>query len=258
MQPTVVVADDGREEERELPADALFILIGGQPLTAGVEGWLRRDERGLSDDRARPPRGRSARPLVAARARSHVPRVQRTGCLRRRRRPARLDQARRIGSRGRGDGDRAHPSIPLRPTERRTVRVIRFETSVRIEQPVDEVFAYVSEPENFPRWNSAVQTVRKTSFGEDPVGLTYSMTRQLPSGQAENDLEITAYERPREFAIRTLSGPTPFAYRYAFSPSDGGHSLSSTPRSNCPAPLRWWDRLRDAQSKGAWTTTSPG
>ena len=44
---TVVVADDAREEERELPADALFILIGGQPLTAGVEGWLRRDERGF-------------------------------------------------------------------------------------------------------------------------------------------------------------------------------------------------------------------
>jgi hypothetical protein len=48
------------------------------------------------------------------------------------------------------------------------------------------------------------------------------MTRQLPSGQAENELEITAYERPREFAIRTLSGPTPFTYRYAFSASDDG------------------------------------
>lgn len=100
--------------------------------------------------------------------------------------------------------------------------MIRFQTSVRIERPIDEVFAYVSEPENFPRWNSAVRTVRKTSSGEHPVGATYSMTRQLPSGQAENDLEITAYERPREFAIRTLSGPTPFAYRYAFSPSDEG------------------------------------
>ena len=44
---TIVVADDAREEDRELPADALFILIGGQPLTAGVEGWLRRDEHGF-------------------------------------------------------------------------------------------------------------------------------------------------------------------------------------------------------------------
>jgi len=48
------------------------------------------------------------------------------------------------------------------------------------------------------------------------------MIRLLPSGQAENELEITAYERPRGFAIRTSSGPTPFVYRYAFSPSDGG------------------------------------
>ncbi len=28
------------------PADAMYVLIGGQPLTAGVEGWLRRDEGG--------------------------------------------------------------------------------------------------------------------------------------------------------------------------------------------------------------------
>jgi uncharacterized protein YndB with AHSA1/START domain len=48
--------------------------------------------------------------------------------------------------------------------------VIRFETSVRIERPVEEVFTYVSDPENFSRWNSAVRTVRKTSAGEDEVG----------------------------------------------------------------------------------------
>jgi uncharacterized protein YndB with AHSA1/START domain len=100
--------------------------------------------------------------------------------------------------------------------------VISFQTSVRIARPVEEVFDYVSEPENLPRWNSAVQTVRQTTSGEDPVGSSYAMTRQLPSGQAENELEITVFEHPREFAIRTLSGPTPFVYRYAFSASDGG------------------------------------
>ena len=44
---TALVADDAREAEEEIRADALFILIGGQPLTAGVKGWLRRDERGF-------------------------------------------------------------------------------------------------------------------------------------------------------------------------------------------------------------------
>jgi len=35
-----------RDEERRMPIDALFILIGGDPLTEAVEGWLRRDEHG--------------------------------------------------------------------------------------------------------------------------------------------------------------------------------------------------------------------
>lgn len=135
--------------------------------------------------------------------------------------------------------------------------MIRFETSVRIERPVDEVFAYVSDPENFPRWNSAVQTVRKTSSGEDPVGSTYAMTRQLPSGQAENDLEITAYERPREFAIRTLSGPTPFAYQYAFSPSEEGTLLELDAEVELPAPAALVGHSHGARSNEAWTRTSP-
>jgi thioredoxin reductase (NADPH) len=42
---TVTVADRDRRQ-RQLRADAMYVLIGGQPLTAGVEGWLRRDEDG--------------------------------------------------------------------------------------------------------------------------------------------------------------------------------------------------------------------
>jgi len=42
---TVIIADrDGRQ--RQLRAEAMYVLIGGQPMTAGVEGWLRRDENG--------------------------------------------------------------------------------------------------------------------------------------------------------------------------------------------------------------------
>jgi uncharacterized protein YndB with AHSA1/START domain len=97
--------------------------------------------------------------------------------------------------------------------------VIRFETDVRIERPIEKVYAYVSDPLNFPRWNSAVQEVR-----ENVRGRSYSMERRLPTGRAVNEMEILAFERPREFAIHTTSGPTPFLYRYLFS-SDGGDTL---------------------------------
>lgn len=64
---------------------------------------------------------------------------------------------------------------------------MEFETSVRIERPVDEVFDYVSDPRNFPRWNSAVQAVSVTS-GEGDSGSTYLMERELPGGGAQNEL----------------------------------------------------------------------
>jgi hypothetical protein len=47
------------------------------------------------------------------------------------------------------------------------------------------------------------------------------MERELPTGRGANKLEIVARERPREFAIRTTSGPTPFHYLYRFSAKNG-------------------------------------
>ena len=44
-QPRLETADRDRHQ-RQLRADAMYVLIGGQPLTAGVQGWLRRDEDG--------------------------------------------------------------------------------------------------------------------------------------------------------------------------------------------------------------------
>jgi uncharacterized protein YndB with AHSA1/START domain len=99
--------------------------------------------------------------------------------------------------------------------------VIAFETDQRIDRPIEEVFAYVSDPLNFPRWNSAVQTVRKTSAGDNGGASTYSVERALPTGRAVNELEVVASEPPRTFAIRTTAGPTPFLYRYVFSTENG-------------------------------------
>jgi uncharacterized protein YndB with AHSA1/START domain len=99
--------------------------------------------------------------------------------------------------------------------------MIAFQTSIGIERPIEEVFAYVSDPGNFPSWNSAVEDVRPTSAGAKGTGSTYVMTRQLPTGGATNQLEIMASKQPHEFAIHTTSGPTPFLYRYRFAVEKG-------------------------------------
>jgi uncharacterized protein YndB with AHSA1/START domain len=94
--------------------------------------------------------------------------------------------------------------------------MINLKTSVHIGRPIEEVFAYVSDPTRFPAWNSAVRSMRQIS------GSTYEMERDLPTGRARNELEIVVVDPPAECAIRTTSGPTPFLYRYRFSEDGAG------------------------------------
>jgi uncharacterized protein YndB with AHSA1/START domain len=114
--------------------------------------------------------------------------------------------------------------------------VITFETNVRIDRPVEEVFAYVSEPLNLPRWNSAVETMRKTSAGEAGVVSRYVMERELPSGRAINELDVVVSEPPREFAIRATTGPTPFLYRYRFAATNGETIVHLDAQVELPGP----------------------
>ena len=99
--------------------------------------------------------------------------------------------------------------------------MIAFQTSIGINRPAEEVFAYVCDPRNLPAWNSAVQAVRPTSPATNGVRSTFSMKRELPAAPAINQLEVIASEPPREFTIRTTAGPTPFLYRYRFAAQDG-------------------------------------
>jgi hypothetical protein len=51
------------------------------------------------------------------------------------------------------------------------------------------------------------------------------MERDLPTGPAENRLEVVSRHEPTEFAIRTTSGPTPFVYRYELSEEEDGTNV---------------------------------
>jgi hypothetical protein len=114
--------------------------------------------------------------------------------------------------------------------------MIAFETGVGIERGIEDVFDYVADPRNFPDWNSAVEVVRPTS--PNGAGATYAMQRRLPDGRATNLLEVVTSERPREFAIRTTSGPTTFLYRYRFIAGEGGTAVRLDAKVELPAVAR--------------------
>jgi uncharacterized protein YndB with AHSA1/START domain len=101
--------------------------------------------------------------------------------------------------------------------------VIRFQTGVRIDRRRQDVFDLLADPATYPQWNSAVESVEPIAAPERP-GL-YRMRRRLPSGMAENRLELVTASAPDEVVVRASDGPTPFTYRYRLTPANGGTDL---------------------------------
>ncbi len=106
--------------------------------------------------------------------------------------------------------------------------MIKFDVRIEIHRPVQDVFEFIAEGRNAPRWNSAVREVRQLSKGAVGMGTQFWMERKLPRGIVENTYEITEYVPGERLSVKSTSGPTPFFYRYSFEPTSGGTWLSLT------------------------------
>ncbi|MGN9789414.1 SRPBCC family protein [Nonomuraea sp. ZG12] len=77
---------------------------------------------------------------------------------------------------------------------------MQFHNDLVINRPAREVFRYLADLENLPRWNYAIAETRKISPGPPARGSTYLQTRTLPRPMQET-LEISRYEPSRLLAI---------------------------------------------------------
>ncbi len=108
-----------------------------------------------------------------------------------------------------------------------------FSNSVAIDRPVDEVFAFLSDFENVPKWNHAIAETRKSSPGPVAVGATYVQRRQIPK-PSEEGFRVTELAPGRRLAVEGTLGSFPAKLRYELEPSE--QEPSSSTRSSCKWP----------------------
>ena len=104
--------------------------------------------------------------------------------------------------------------------------MIRFENSVVINRPVEEVFEFVSNFNNDPLWQPAFQEGEITSEGPIGVGTTGRNVIRFLGRTIESTIEMTEYEENRKLGVRTTSGPTPAKVVDTFEPVEGGTRLT--------------------------------
>lgn len=100
--------------------------------------------------------------------------------------------------------------------------MIQFENQVRIARPVGEVFDFVADFENVPKWNYYVRSVTKTSEGPVGMGTIFHQVRKTD----EQSFRITVYDPGCQIRIKTIPPSQPaFEMTFTFEPDGNGTRL---------------------------------
>jgi len=92
-----------------------------------------------------------------------------------------------------------------------------FENTVTIRRPAEDLFAFLADFENVPRWNYAIVETVKTSAGPVAVGTTYRQTRSTPR-RSEEAFQVTVFEPVRQLEVQGDFGPFSARLRYVLEP----------------------------------------
>ena len=127
--------------------------------------------------------------------------------------------------------------------------MVKVEVSAVINRPIEEVFDYMSDPGNGPKWQSGVLEAEQTSKGPMGVGATNREVRKFMGRQIDQTFEITEYEPNRMIKQKTISGPMTLDTIYAFESVEGGTRVTMGGEGDSGGFLKLADPLINRMAK---------
>ena len=110
----------------------------------------------------------------------------------------------------------------------------QFEGTVEIDRPVEEVFAFLANGENDPKFSPRVQEMAKTTDGPTAVGTVYKSTVKDAGMTTHREFRISEFVPPIRIRWTELS-------KNLVTSAEGGYDLEATPEGR--ARLRVFNRL---------------
>jgi carbon monoxide dehydrogenase subunit G len=100
----------------------------------------------------------------------------------------------------------------------------RFEGTVVIDKPIEDVFAFLADGENDPKFSPRVQDIANTTDGPPGVGTIYKSTVKDAGMTTKREFELTEFEAPTRirWAERSKNLVTAAEGGYDLAPEGGG------------------------------------
>jgi uncharacterized membrane protein len=130
------------------------------------------------------------------------------------------------------------------------------QADVTVRRPLEEVFDFVCDATNDPRWILKVISVQKLSADPVGVGTRFRQVASMLGGRVEAEWEVTAYEKSEYMSGRSIRSIVDFEGGYTFSGNDevsritkfGNFDLSNAP----PIPTIMVSKLLEGEFRASF------
>jgi uncharacterized protein YndB with AHSA1/START domain len=104
--------------------------------------------------------------------------------------------------------------------------MVKVKGTVVINRPIEEVFAFLTNPDKAPQWQGLILESKQTSEGKVDMGTTGQVVSQFLGRRIESTWEVTEYELNRKASFKTTSGPFPYTNSATLESVDEGTEVT--------------------------------
>lgn len=101
-----------------------------------------------------------------------------------------------------------------------------FEKSIFINRPPQEVFDYITNPDNDSNWRSTAVSAEWTSDGPVGVGSTQRTVGKFLGRKIDSTNEVTVWDPPNQFSFKSVGGSIPLELSQKLVAKDNGTQLT--------------------------------
>ena len=110
--------------------------------------------------------------------------------------------------------------------------MINLDLGTLIDRPVSEVFAFVANPANMAKWNSAVVSLEQLTPGQVGVGTKFKSTGEMMGRRIEGEMQVTSYEPDTAYGFQVNAGPMQVNVNLTFKTVGTGTKISLNAQGN--------------------------
>ena len=103
--------------------------------------------------------------------------------------------------------------------------MVQVEYALTVQRPVEQVFAFVTNGENNPKWELEMVETKQLTDGPTRVGTKWLSVHKYGRRKVKAIRETIQYEPNRRWVTRSAIGPIPTTFTITFESTNGGTKL---------------------------------